>query len=286
MNELPSMSKACPTRLELSDWIDGVSTAGTDLENHIAVCPACQDVINSYRRIDSATKCLSLPDDDLAARIKMTCSNLQQEPVLLTWNRPLFHYAAALVLIASVITALAIRFNGNVPQSESMVAFEKNEWSGINQTEGTVKVAAKTVIDKEKSPVPGSLIDHSELTMANVAGELASGREETGNYSYRPTMIVPALVRHVWVVNDVKDSVEFLSKNLPRESTCTTVTLKRQNAVLQIQLADDKLQALVDKFAARGWSLLSPSVPQPGSGNELLLTGKTVRYDVNLVSSR
>jgi len=94
-------------------------------------------------------------------------------------------------------------------------------------------------------------------------------------------------VRHVWVVTDPEGAVATLKRILPAEVALNPLTTRATSRVAyRVLLRDSAVQALVDKMAAAGFSLVSPALPQPGANQKLLVQDKPVLYEIEFVQGR
>jgi hypothetical protein len=92
-------------------------------------------------------------------------------------------------------------------------------------------------------------------------------------------------VRHVWLVDDTTALLRELQVLMPnhKQDFEELITQNQDEYVLQFLLADGDLQGLVNHFAKLNYKLMSPAQPQPDAGNDLRITGKPVRYELDVV---
>jgi len=265
----------CPSASQLSSWYDGEEEA--DLSEHIASCPRCRGILESYRRMDEAVRVASRCPDGLAGRIKTACRESGREaaePDVLSF--PAVWYAAAGIAAILLVGAfLAMPLAGDHAQ-ESRVA--KNPVPEVSPPVSTPSRKADAV----KSPSREEKVaknSHDPINSSSLVMVDSSGRP--GNS--RSPVIIPPRVRHVWVVHDLELCQKKLLQSLPQGCASQRVGHGDGAVQYEILIPDGKLQALVDELAGEGWSLVSPGVPQPGVARKVVEQGITVRYDVELV---
>jgi len=286
---------SCPTAEQLGDHSDGRVVAGVG--THVASCPACQATVKAYRVLDMGVWRAIEPPASLAERIKQACGELSWDeepnvdevpgeplPFLRRFSpglRVALACAAAVVLLLTVArpllrvgsdnsSALTARPSTQSPAEEQPEmadadGTEAASWTSYPRDGGNVLKA-----DGSYSRVAADGVGHSSLSA--VPPQLA------------PRTIIPSRVKHVWMVENLSAAQRVLHDNLPAATSCTVVvTGSDSSAFYNVFLSDHKLQSLVDRLAAAGFPLVSASVPQPGKESRVLMTGRTVRYDVEFV---
>lgn len=282
----------CPNVETLSSFGDGDGLEG--IEQHVAQCAKCQAALLAFRRIDTAVQRHLQPAPDLAARIKAACVReaAAQSPVL--W--PVFAWrlvaAAAVAIMAGAVFYIAAVQTGEAPRLASDMG--KSDVSVplapvVTPSRVVVKtpVPAAPTADAVPGPRPASLANTivpiqdlrpTGLGMASFSpGLILSGIEST-------RQSLPDAVRHVWVVADVVNAMKVFKGNLPKGIEPQFVSsLASSRLTYRVLLSDQDLQSMVDKLSAAGFSLVSPALPQPGSNQKLLVSGKPVLYELELV---
>jgi hypothetical protein len=123
---------------------------------------------------------------------------------------------------------------------------------------------------------------HAPVTSSRIM-RVAADPAAAGATDTRQALLVPPRVRHVWVVNDVNAAKRTVLDSLPKDASVTVATSEDGTVAIQAVLPDRALQGLVDTLAEAGMSLLSPTAPQPNRAKNLIVTGRMVRYDMDLV---
>lgn len=291
MNAADQNQKSCPSLEELSAWHDGAGEPG--LRAHVEACAACQQLLVTFRRVDAAMRVAAQPSPDLAERIKARCRALpQREPLFLVlWNQPLLRWAAACAVVAVVLLLV---------HQKMTTATVAAPMAGA-ETAPTPAAAPALVANSTPPPVPAVPPAQDEgagTTAARSAGTAVAGSNPiraskivraaadpapAGNADMRQALLVPARVRHVWVVKDLESAKKQVMASLPADASLTVTTAEDGTVSIQALVTDRVLQSLVDKLAGAGMSLVSPTAPQPDRGKDLVVTGRMVRYDVDLV---
>jgi len=284
MSDGTAVRQDCPDVEDLSEVLDG---RGSDAAvAHIGVCPRCQAAVDAYRRIDRLTAAAIAPPPYLAERIKAVCRQLPAErPMAMPWRvLTALGYAAA-AGVAIVATVAVIRIVSG-PSTGALTAAAPAPEVAIPVSRPAPELPPGTpenipIITSSRVP----LINDPHLARANASGGSDMSGVDGGFAGERAAVLVPARVRHVWVVKDrLPDEEKRLIQSLPEGSSYVqTRSLPGMNSY-QVMMPDHRLQTLVDKLGESGWSLLSPAMPQPGEGRSMILTGRAIRYDVDLVS--
>ena len=291
MNTSANNVGGCPSLEELSAWHDGMGAAG--LTSHVEACSACQQVLASFRRIDAATRRVAQASPDLAERIKERCRVLpKREPLFLVlWNQPLLRWAAA-GIVATAALLLAY---------QRMDAGRTSPAVAANEAAPTSVAASVMVAENAPPPVPavppaqdeggrtragddGALVvAGSEPVRASQITRAAADPSASGADGMRQALLVPSRVRHVWVVKDLEAAKKQVLASLPADASLSVATAEDGTVSIQALLADRALQSLVDTLDGAGMSLVSPTARQPGRAKDLVVTGRMVRYDLDLV---
>lgn len=93
-------------------------------------------------------------------------------------------------------------------------------------------------------------------------------------------------VKHIWRCDDSTQGLKLL-RTLTNNIDNTRVNTDLEgNVALTLNLTDLELVQLVDKLSTNGLELLSPQPPQPGSAPTIITTGKTLTYNISLISRK
>jgi hypothetical protein len=91
-------------------------------------------------------------------------------------------------------------------------------------------------------------------------------------------------VSHVWVGRDLRKGQLEIMRALPKRARMLEAK-ELEDGILQFLfvLSDRDLQTYVDSLATRGFSLVSPDLPQPGQSASTVATENDVLYILRLV---
>ena len=101
------------------------------------------------------------------------------------------------------------------------------------------------------------------------------------------TRHIDKVVRHTWLVRDLKDASQFLNAfNGQHGITVQTSQHTPGRLIVSLRgIRDTTLQKLVDALEQRHWALVSPMFPQPRQASRIDFTHRPVTYTVRLVES-
>lgn len=299
MNTPPPHPGLCPACQDLNGIHDGQSEPAALLA-HIDNCPDCAAVLTVYRRLDQAIAAALRPSASLAERVKSTCrqqsrrqqarGRFQGRPVL-EWLPGLLRAAAAVAVIAAAgwLAWTTARPAATPAVPAPAVVFGQPYPAPEPETLAADAAAETPAADRGGSGFPDSMADAfpespvvspRNLQLVNIAGGLA-----TPAWGDSEGAKLPRRIRHVWVVHDPADAGRRLETALPpgaRLERARTVSSASRN-LFRIRLPDRDTQTLVDNLSRAGFSLVSPSLPQPGESRRLATTGRPVIYEVELV---
>lgn len=269
----------CPSQLDLSSYTD--REGAEHVAPHLEACPSCKTVVAFYSNINDVVKKNIAPADGLAERVKCACRREREAAERRRHFQLVFWRAAAVA--AMVIAAVAIYVTvvtGPKPAetvtTPALAAAEPP--ATASEAPGAAAVAKAPVPDTDEDAPAGTALVPEDL--ANVG----TGSGEFGTAA--SVHIAPNRVRHVWVVKDLDYSTKLFCSLIPSQAKWKQDGSPDECASYQVALSDKELQSLVDNLAAVGFSLVSPSFPQPGEKRKLLASGRTVIYDVDLVPAQ
>ncbi len=291
--------KQCPNPGELSELVDGGATPA--IADHVQHCAACAAICESYRRIDTATKGALMPPSGLAVRIKERCRALDSSasdtgaprPIPF-WSSRAFQYALAVASVVVLLGTLTLpllplgQATGGGQQAAQVEPSVHTPGAGVvappaaaHQPVGEPRPALWTMAPEDG----GNLMNAGNAAISRVATDGSPGYVATmpAKRGMRQRDAVPARVRHVWVAADLANAKGAFVDALPAETSYTVLDEQEGTVAFQVILPDYKLQKLVDELSEVGLPLVSPAVPQPGGAADLLVTGRSVRYDVEFV---
>jgi len=273
-------SLACPKLEELSELVDG-ETDLSQVSQHVAKCENCQSVVSLYRRIDSATRSDMTPPADLADKIKLACKNAappESAPVMTWWSRPLVRYAAGFLLTALLAALAMAMMRGR--DLEPMVA-DKPVENELDKTDVVFVKPGSTQTALTPALADNTVVRNAEMRVVNTQGG-GGGNGTTLSTLHRLTLL-PAEVRHVWVVDDLKAAEQSFLDILPEGTPRSIRQLDASRTAISVSLEDKQLQKLVDGLSLRKWDLVAPALPQPSKGEKVRFAGRTVHYVVQIV---
>lgn len=117
-----------------------------------------------------------------------------------------------------------------------------------------------------------------EFSLAGIYANKAKG-----DTSINKRFIIDQGLRHVWSVDDLEAAEDFMENVAKANKKLYQIANDKNSCSVSICLKDTELQELVDKLKERGWSLLTPALPQPGKADDIAFTGKNVFYRLELV---
>lgn len=291
----PSLSP-CPPSVEISSWYDGQGTE--DLGAHVNECARCTRTVKSYRALDQAVRRGVVPRSSLAQQIVAACErDLASRTFILVWPVPVWRVASVAALVTLGLGALFLyAWNPADPMP----------------TRGPDDLAMRTILPAQPPPiiagvrgappaVPAPFVEFAPLRIApSTVGPVLQGGSGLLSVSAPGTHLGGAAagtglttlkeatsdsVRHVWVVADATRAVAALRTLLPQGTVLNPLATRGGPRVTyRVLLSDESLQALVDRLAGAGFSLVSPALPQPGARDRLLVQGKPVLYEMEFVA--
>lgn len=312
----------CPTMADLSAWHDS-ELRDRALELHVANCPRCLRLLQSFRVIDDRALPEVTLDPAALQRIKCNCvRQIRQQPRLMRVSVVL-RLAAVFVLAAAVLYFRGRLVGNEAPKVVSATSEGKarvRHRHALRQLPATPAGDAVTPLTPPLAVASASAMDETyddgvppypELppAMAEAAPghrqELAAGNIRLVGYEDGADMVpcsrapaplplasaepaagkVNCRVRHVWLVEEPAKPLRELGQLAPGQQA-DLAWLEEQHRpqyVMRLRLTDQELAALVDHFAEQGYKLLSPDAPQPQNTAGLTLTGRQVEYDLTLV---
>jgi len=286
MKEGMQVVVSCPPNEDLSAFHDE-ALRDVQIEEHVVECDDCRGALKTFAVIDEAVQAMGMAPGDLVTKISGHCASLSPKPLLFRvlafsfWRNAA---AAAAVILAAV--AIHYTVSSSTPASSQVVTTPPTTPGGpaLFPSVGAVKPLPKPpqlMARIPERPREGRTLSPVQLTRTNASSGGPQGAVPFVGGARK--LLVPPRVRHVWVVDDVAGASAFLRGSLPEAVSCTTTAAEEGKASLQVLLTDEQLQSLVDRLAEAGWPLLSPGVPQPRRGTDLILSRNVVRYDVDLL---
>lgn len=281
MNCTDKKSGFCPSKEDLSGWYDngGDETVAT----HVGTCRTCDETVVFYKKVDETVRFVATPPTCLKSQILDSCHGLESEVLQFPlWIRVL-RIAAVAAVVATVAGAVHLVTSGGMGEGAPTVVDKGARDLGeaprvmaeiglpsLNQAMGSETVAPRTE----------GVVRLNDLVAVSTGGERHIG--PLGGV--RPVVSIGQLVRHVWTVDDLADARQVFVDMLPAS---VVPELSRQvgedKYFFEALLTDEQLQTLVDGLKNRGWSLVTKDFPQPGEEAKVSLTGRVVRYAVDLV---
>ena len=287
-----SIEQNCPAPELLSVFCD-CRAPENDLEmsavaRHVDVCAVCRRTVAAYRRLDSLVAAVCRPPAGLENRILAAVQASGQTPAACPRRLRLFRLvqAAAVVAVLALASAAFMRYarSGSAGADVTLAHQDQEPGAAVESTVGAESVAGDAVAaSPEMRPVrlrASGTVTGKDVQAVGIDRNNARAAAPAGQYFLPPT------VRHVWTTADLLESRRLL-ETLARDGNSAIVWAESDSPAGsltgKIQLEDGKLQAFVDGLHSRGLQLVSPSLPQPGTGAKVKFTGQAVTYDLVLV---
>ena len=253
MNE-PSTKTSCPSTDLLSEYVDGNVTE--EIRSHLKECAGCRRIVDIYSMADDSIATLSLPPEDLAARISLYCRRQAAETQVVMvrpWQR-ILRYAAAITLVGAVGAFIYAAFpHGTLRPSDGGSQAGNGPESANPVSPGGSATALvgtpKPVVD----PVPSAVLR------------------------------LPEAVHHVWYAGNLEKARLDLAKIAGTAALAETNDTIAKRYTVTLNIKDEALQNLVSKFAETGSMLLTPDQPQPEAEAGLEFNGHQVTYTLDIV---
>ena len=266
MKEETSM-QSCLTPEQLEELRCGAGTA--EERQHLAQCSACQSKLHELEHLDALVAKAIQPPDGLSERI-LAAVRKQEQPIPRSRMKVLWGltYAAA----AAVVIMFSLAIWTYAPENDaSLVAGPVQSVKSPTYEPRFIGKYARNSIRAMQASENANVKTVGSKTATPYATPLNAG------------VVFPSIVEQVWSVTDLDHGIEFLKQ-------VAKVNQKefdlRENEIFHefaIALKDTEAQELADKLASYGWNLLSPSLPQPDSTENVMFTENPVIYKLKLV---
>ena len=254
--------------LSLEQLEELYSGSGTPEERqHLDQCAACQAKLREMQRLDAMVAEAIQPPEGLSERVLGAVQ--RERPGLiqsrLKMFRRLTYTVAAAILI---VLGLSIWTYGPVEETEGQVVAESAQPAYEPLFTGKYG----------KTPLKGmSAPDNANVkTVGSASAKPYTASPVTG-------MVFPPVVEQVWSIADVEKGIEFLKQVAEVNQRQFDMRENESYHEFALALKDTEAQELADKLASYGWSLLSPSLPQPGRTENVMFTENPVIYKLKLV---
>ncbi len=287
-----SYEHSCPAPEHLSVFCDCGATEGdlemTAIARHVDACDVCRRTVEAYRQLDRLVVAVCRPPAGLEKRILAAVKASGQEPADRPWRLRAFRVvqAAAVVAVLALAAAVVMRYAHSGSTGADVTLAQQNQDAG---TAVETTLAEKPVAGEAVAALPETRPSRLRAAGAVNGNDVqAVGIDRNGARPAAPAAqhYLPATVRHVWTTADLQQGRRLLDR-LAQDGNGAIVWAESDSQAGsltgKIQLADGKLQAFVDSLHGRGLQLVSPSLPQPGTGAKVKFTGQAVTYDLVLV---
>ena len=97
--------------------------------------------------------------------------------------------------------------------------------------------------------------------------------------------LFPSSIEQVWSLPNPTDAVDFLKKVADANHKQFELQENDHYITFAIALKDTEAQELAEKLHAQGWHLLSPTLPQPNSTDNVVFTETPIIYKLKLVKA-
>lgn len=284
MKKDPEMAETnCPPVSELSEWFDGEGSEQEQIRWHVEKCRHCKATVDFYESVNQTLQNTCAPDEDLAQRIFAKCQEESSPSSVFPFfkHRPFFKVAAILVMIAVVATG--INFLGDRDQ--------------VTENDELARGSFDTVTAGDAAAIPGLGETPRSERYRSISSDnparfvrLVSGKRNAP-FKFRVALqlnesvprLLPQSVRHVWVVDDLKQARAQFGVSLPEGTASVCEKVSDHALCIRTVLADHEVQQLVDRLNKKNWSLISPTLPQPGEVDRLRMIDRQVTYVADIV---
>ncbi len=285
-NPITSAKGGCPSIEELNALHDGQGSPA--VAEHTAACAACQETLRACREVDAMVARAVNPPAALSARIKAACraeAARRRKPMVM-WPGHAWHLAAAAAACAAVVALLVMVTEDGAEQKKAVRTARVPSPSAAKPAAVPSPSVAKTPAAVPVRPAPKTIrTPATEVVSEQGQGIRPVGLTWDANPYLNGATDMPGVgdfVRHVWVVRDSAAAAAFIRQNLPRHSVLHDLSTNGRN-LYRLIIPDVEMQTFVDRLAGAGYSLVSPSLPQPGATQPLNTFGKPVVYTVEIV---
>lgn len=272
----------CPSVETVSAWVDGCFSSRDPESIHIANCPKCQCVAESFRHADAQLRQYlrsgksPLSPEESAARIHLKISRHQHPPKRM--RRPMDVFFRAVATIAFVACAGIIGhevYKMQIPaeaQPESAVAAPETVKPVM--ADNAIKTEAHTSttdeLDKFRTnytATPGTAtVAMGDISMVSFGNQPAVSTESASAPipARKEVVTIGKDVRHVWNVED-KAAAEELLQKLRKSITTEDVSFDAAKGLLSFKtrVSCQNLVQTVRAIAASGAELFVSDAPQP-----------------------
>ncbi len=257
---------SCLTLEQLEELYSG---SGTPEEHqHLEQCAVCQAKLQEMQRLDAMVAEAIQPPEGLSERV---LAAVQREKSGMIQSRLKLFRRLTYTAAAAIVIVLGLSI-----------------WTYGPVEEGTEAVAAKSmqpVVAESSQPAYEPLFTgkyarnvlkgNATLDNANVK---TVGSAAAKPYTVSPVTgeVIPPVVEHVWSVANQEKSVAFLKQVASANQRQFDMRENESYHECALALKDTEAQELADKLASYGWNLLSPSLPQPNSTENVIFTENPV----------
>ena len=260
-----SSEQSCLTLEQLEELHGGAGTPEERL--HVAQCASCQAKLHEMEELDAMVATAIQPPEGLSERVLAAVR--RDKPGMLQSRLKMFRrltYAVAAAIV--IVLGLSIWTYGPVEEAEGTLAAESAQPAYEPLFTGKYS----------RSPLKGTPLSED----ANLK---TVGSSTTRPYTSSPAtgVVFPQVVEQVWSVADVERGIAFLKQVADVNQRQFDLHENEAYHEFALALKDTEAQELADKLASYGWSLLSPSVPQPNSTENVMFTENPVIYKLKLV---
>jgi hypothetical protein len=257
--------QSCLTLEQLEELYSGSGTP--EERQHLDQCASCQAKLQEMKRLDAMVATAIQPPDGLSDRILAAVQ--RDKPGMIQGRLKLFRrltYTAAAAIL--IVLGLSI-------------------WTYGPVEEGSEQVVAEAVQPAYEPLFTGKYVrsTHIGAPAPDNANVKTVGSAAAKPYTTSPAsgMVFPSVVEQVWSMPDVEKGVEFLKQVAAVNQRQFDMRENESFHEFAIALKDTEAQELADKLASYGWNLLSPSLPQPNSTENVMFTENPVIYKLKLV---
>jgi len=295
--EIGERNAACPTREELSAWVDGeAGTASAEITAHVEKCARCREKAALYRQLGEIIHGRTeegIPEG-LADRIKAAIRQPAQE-TRRGWS-----------LLSAGVGGLLFRAAAVVAVAGSVVFYMVQQSPQVNQPAVTVIRAPAT---QERAPVVAQTepaANSYQRPFDGVAGSNSIPLESMIGASYgdipqpvfteaagnapvmkRQPVVIADQVRQVWTAAKLDEAEKILTgfnNRTAKAGRRLHWEMQDGHLMLEAIMSKAELVQLVRECRAAGLELMSPAAPQPEQNLFLGRGSDPVHYQAEIMT--
>ena len=267
-----------------------------------------QTISNAYESeeafnllIDEVIKEELEPRKDLADRIKFICRNLPEEDLDLfidfqeektTETSPnkskiipfsvisnLLKYAAIFMISGAVSIAIYSNF---VEKEQPVIASTPQELLNLQNVANTNQPYYYPAFNMpfQQNNFQQQWLNPQSNFIKTTAAEKTAPVIESNITNLDNDNNKTMRVKHIWTCSSLKDARSLVFDVIPENTQAKFDALSEEGLEINLMLTESSIQTLINKLAAKGFSLTSPEGPQPGDKKAANLSTKLMAYQI------